>query len=677
MTARCAAAATALVAALASGLVAVPAAPASAAVAAGLAAQLTVAPRNAGVLQSGRPLVVDVAVRNTGTAALPAGELAFSLDQAPAASAAELLSGEASIADPSQVLLGRLALTRVDVPALVPGTTATVTARITADDLTSILTPANGARRLFVRLQTDTGGLQTVAESAVVRMGSNAPRIGFGTVVPLTAPAGSTGVVDVDAQADLTEEDGEWTQAVEAARAMPSAVLALDPAVIASVRLAGTAAPESAQQFLTDLAELPNTVVPLPYADGDAALQRAAGLTGSTAPESFAGATTEPAPASTATPAPAATPAAVASAADLTDWDWSADPLLWPVPGTATSSLLSGRSGSVPALLSASDVQDTAARVAGGPLAAVDGTRVLIADAAASRLLADATTDDIAGRAALAPLAAALATDAVTASTPSVLAVAGRGASAEGLARVLGVLQSQQWIRGDALTSMTGREAVAVRLRPRTLPSERVARAQSLIEGERRVQRLATAVQDPQQVAAAPRLSLLGLLSARWRGQDDAWSAATTTAAAAFDGITDQVSIVDPGPTTLTGSDAGLQVSVQNGLPQSVTLLVTAKTDNNRLRFTDSAPMRITVPAQTVGRTALRLQTVANGSTRVTLSLTTPDGAAIGASTSRAVTVQAGFDTIVAVVLLTLLGALLALGVYRNIARRRRPKAER
>jgi CBS-domain-containing membrane protein len=39
------------------------------------------------------------------------------------------------------------------------------------------------------------------------------------------------------------------------------------------------------------------------------------------------------------------------------------------------------------------------------------------------------------------------------------------------------------------------------------------------------------------------------------------------------------------------------------------------------------------------------------------------------------VNVSAGFDTIVAVVLLTALGLLLAIGVYRNVKRRRHPRA--
>jgi membrane protein implicated in regulation of membrane protease activity len=58
----------------------------------------------------------------------------------------------------------------------------------------------------------------------------------------------------------------------------------------------------------------------------------------------------------------------------------------------------------------------------------------------------------------------------------------------------------------------------------------------------------------------------------------------------------------------------------------------------------------------------------------VTLSLEAPDGTAVGASVTRRVSVTAGFDTVVAVGLISALGLLLALGIYRNVRRRRQPR---
>ena len=58
------------------------------------------------------------------------------------------------------------------------------------------------------------------------------------------------------------------------------------------------------------------------------------------------------------------------------------------------------------------------------------------------------------------------------------------------------------------------------------------------------------------------------------------------------------------------------------------------------------------------------------------VAIVTGSGVLIGSESARTL-VQAGFDVIIAVVLLTLLGMLLALGVYRNIVRRRKPRAAR
>ena len=622
---------------------------------------------------------MDVVVQNPGGTRLPAGRLDLSMDAAPVASTSALLTGDSSIGRPSSVLLGQLTRTSVRTPAVDPGASASVRARISADDADGILTSADGARLLYVRLIA--GSQRIVAESAIVRMSGSAPKVGFGTVVPITAPAGTTGVVDTDDQASLTAADGEWTRALQAARAMPSAVLALDPAVLASIRLAGEDAPPSAQQLLTDLAALPNEVVQLPYADGDVTLQRAAGLSGRTSPTSFTGTAATPAPSGSAsasavpTPAPSTTPPT--SAADLTDWDWSGGRLLWPVPGTSTAADVAALSSEGTVLLGGADVQQTASEAAAGPATSVNGSRTVVAEATASRLLSIAAEGGATGDAALAPLVAALATDAVTSATPSVLAVAGRGAPGADLDRVLRILQAQRWIRGEGLETMTSRRAGAATLEAKTVAANRVATARDLVESERTVQQLSTAVPDAAALTGGPRLAMLALLSAQWSGALQPWQSAAASTAAELRSYGGRVSILPADPRTLTGVDAKLQVVVQNTLPQAVRVDIAAVVDNGRLRFTGTRPLRLVVPPNGTNRTQLSISTIANGPAQITLRLLTPDGAQIGKPAVRAITVRAGLDTIVAVVLLAALGLLLALGVYRNVTRRRRPRPAR
>lgn len=631
---------------------------------------MVVAPAGGGVVRDGRPLDVDVEVTNTGTERIPAGRLTASMTRGPIAGLSELTTL------PNELQGFRLTRTSGRTPALGPGASAEVRLRIPAKDLDETLTSADGARLLDVQLQADR--TRVLAQSAVVRMSRDAPDVGFGTVVPVTAPAGTTGVVDVAQQADLTRADGAWTEALEAARALPAATVALDPAVLASIRLAGDAAPASATAFLADLRDLGNETVRLAYADGDVTLQRAAGLTAPLGPGSFAGASTTAQ--STATPAPtaAATPAPTSSAEpaeqDPTEWDWSSTRVVWPVPGTTTGGDLGALAADGTVLLGSDDVSDTAERAAAGPLATVSGRRTLVADATTSGLLAAAAAaDDVRGRSAAASLMAALATDATTGAAPAVLAVAGRGADAGGLARVLALLRQQAWIRGEDLASLSRQDRpVGIALKSLSTPSGRIATARDLATAEREVQRVARAAEDPAALQGPYRLALLGALSAQWRGDDDGWARAASSVQRTLTAMPQQVTIEDAGATTVS-TDGRLTVQVRNQLPQAITVDVTATVDSNRLQF-DSAG-RVKVPAGAVSPTRLDFRSISNGPAVVTLSLSTPKGSSFGSPVEQPVTVRAGFDTIVAVILLGALGLLLALGVYRNVTRRRRRTA--
>lgn len=657
-------------AALASAAGAAPAAAATT----GAAAQLVVAPRNGGLVGRGGDLDVDVQVTNRGSVALPAGRLTFSVETSPVASTTALIR---QITDPVGVPLGNLLPASGRTPALDPGTSTVVRVRLDGGDLDDNLggaDAADGARLLYVQFASST--VREVAESTVVRMSGRAPRIGFGTVVPITMPTSTTGVVDVAEQEALTGSGGAWSDALEAARAMPSATIALDPAVIASVRLAGDTAPASAVQFLSALQDLPNQVVRLPYADGDLTLQRAAGLRDPLEPQAFTAASTATASPSSATPTPTPTPApsSTASAADLTDWDWSKTTLSWPVPGTTTASDLAALGRRGPVLLGSGDLKDTTRRGAGGPSTTVGGSRVLVADATLSSLLATSTAGGVQGRAALAPLVGSLATDAVTGATPAVLAVAGRAADPAGLARVLRLLGAQQWVDGRSADDLLGEDqAVGVDLKALAPSGIRAATARSLVEGREAVSRLASAVPDPDALTAPTTLAVAGLLSAEWRADETRWSAAAATAAAAADAMTRRVAILRS-DSSIVSTDGQMRVVVQNGLDQAVQVDVSAAVNNGRLQF-DGRRTRLTVPANAQNRALLGFRTIANGPAQVTLTLATPDGSQLGQPSVRRVQVQAGFDVIVAVVLLTLLGMLLALGVYRNVVRRRKPKA--
>lgn len=643
-------------------------------------ASVVVAPDDGGVIRKGQDLGVVVEVTNTGTDALAAGRLTSSLEPAPVASTTTLLN---SIAHPSQVLLGRLTLATGSVPALAAGASARVRLTLTSDDITSILTRANGARLSGARLlyvQYAAGAVTRVAESSVVSVTSGfSAKVGFGTVIPVLAPAGTTGVVDTAKQLELVGTGGAWNHALRAAEAAPSSTIALDPAVIASIRLAGDAAPPEATGFLDELSRLPNETIRLPYADGDVTLERAAGAPGTLAPSSFAGVTLSAAVTDGPTPAPTATPGTTtASEADLTAWNWSDQTVAWPVPHTAGSADLTALGAARDAvLLPSDDIEDTTARRAAGPFASVGRTTVLVADATASSLLATAatSTDGPIGGAALATLTGLLASAAVSGEASSLIATTGRAADPVRLDRVLSIIGRQSWVQGRSLSQLATGTPTVVPLRAHSVNAARVGVARTLLAGEHDVRDLGKAITTGGDAVTAPqRLALLGMLSSSWSGDDGAWRTAATAVAQSFSTLAGMVRIADQSAPNLVGNDGTLSVVINNGLSEPVEVIVQAGVSNGALQFTGTSAVTVTVPAKGQNHGDLHFRSIRNGRTMLTLQLTTPNGTAIGGQVTRAANVSAGFDTIIAVVLLSALGLLLALGVYRNVKRRGRPR---
>ena len=248
-------------------LLAGPLAPAAPVSAAPSDARVTLAPVRDGVLRAGDRLDLDVAVANTGTTTLPAGSVRIGLDPAPPAGVATLTE---RLAHPS--VTGYL-VASAKTPSVRPGRTEHVQVTVPAATITRAIDSQSGARLVNAALSAG-GGQLAVGATAVTWLGGRPlPTLGVTVVVPLTAPATETGLVtDPEALTALVAPGGAWGRALQAAEADPGAVVALDPAVLASIRLLGDGAPQEARDFLGSLGRLPNEQLELPYADGDLAL---------------------------------------------------------------------------------------------------------------------------------------------------------------------------------------------------------------------------------------------------------------------------------------------------------------------------------------------------------------------------------------------------------------------
>src|SRR5690606_239785 len=84
-------------------------------------------------------------------------------------------------------------------------------------------------------------------------------------------------LLSADELAALTAPDGALTGQLDAVTGT-DAILAVDPAIPAAIRLLGARAPQTATAWLDRLERLPNDVFPLQFADADPTVQAHAGL---------------------------------------------------------------------------------------------------------------------------------------------------------------------------------------------------------------------------------------------------------------------------------------------------------------------------------------------------------------------------------------------------------------
>ena len=107
-----------------------------------------------------------------------------------------------------------------------------------------------------------------------------------GLVVPITAPALATGLLSAAELQVLTAPGGALSASLDAAEGTP-AILAVDPAILAAIRVLGTGAPSEAVNWLRRLEALPNERFSLAFADGDLATAFASGLPTPLSPSSL------------------------------------------------------------------------------------------------------------------------------------------------------------------------------------------------------------------------------------------------------------------------------------------------------------------------------------------------------------------------------------------------------
>lgn len=662
---------------------------------------LTLAPLRSGVVRAGEALTVSVAVENGTDAATPPLPAAVAIGTEPLEDRGALdawMSGEGGA--PGALVAAGAAAAVEPVPS---GAQQTVPVTVAAED-PALAGRGPGVYPIVATYPAPDGG--TEARSVIV-VPDPATTASVAAIVPITAPALSTGLLSADELTELTAPGGAL-EAQLTGVAGTAAVLAIDPAIPASIRVLGDSAPDSAVDWLERLLSLPNSRFALQFGDADVAVQLRAGLAAPLQPtsllsymdpEDFAPAeqaTPEPTTAPTPAPSPEATtpvdPAApvLPEIDELLDIGNAREAMYWPAGPAAGADTVAALAGLGTANASALTLVPSNSTAAGADGTAVpargdaQGAGVLVYDTRLSRSLQAASLlDDAVLRGAqLATASAELAFAMAEAPGAPLLVSLDRSATRSYVAldtAIAAVLEAPGVtplsLPGLVAAPSSPVEVVGLGGEDAASETERAAATSALFDDEARLGRFSSILDDPQVLTGPERAELLQLLGVSWLAAPAAWTVAVSDHRAETQETLNAVGMLPPSTTQLISADSALRPWVRNDLPWPVNLELFTSPDDVRLDV--QGVTRFTVPADSNARVEIPVQArLGNGDVTVDMQLRSSTFEPIGQSQSVEVVVRAEWESIGLAVLAGLVGVFLLIGVIRTVRRLRRRKRE-
>jgi hypothetical protein len=653
-----------------------------------------IAPLNSSVLRPGQDLQVTVSITNGTDESLPPGAVELHLAERPLSSrtAVDLWLHPAEAGG-----LGDLMLSQPTTAQVPPGETETLVMAVPAASVP--LTPADGwgPRGIAAAFNSDQG-IQGDGRSVIVWYTSaSVTPVDLSVAMPITTPAGTTGLITATALETYTSPTGLLTRQLDGVINRPVA-LAVDPMIIASIRILGSSAPPSALDWLARLEQVTNEIFPLSYADADLALQAQAGSAQPLAPLSFdplidadlfsesaSPITDEPVEGTPlpVSPTPAPRPLAPPTSEDLLAWDYTFTSLAWPAEGTVHSGDLAvfAAGGLETTILSESNVSRSDSAVTHNSVITLGAYRGLVSDDRISASIREAVraTTDQAWHAAIAEAVAQLA--AVSLEEPgtsrALLVSFDRGwpSTATRLSQTVDALAGVPWHAAATLTqAMSAPPATDVVLADKTEPQPRLTEGRRLLDRESEISAFSSALEDPSALTAPHRLDMLALFATAWMPNLDAWTDAVGTNLTSSREVLHSVTVTTQGPINVVGSQVDIPVTLSNSLQQAVTVRVRVIPSNGRLVV--GGDVESTVDAQSARTVKVPVTAaVGNGDVSLRVSLLTPSGVPVDDPSLIAVNVRADWEGFGSLAFAIFVVVFFGFGVWRNIARRRRERS--
>ena len=668
------------------------------------AVNLSVAPATLAPLQAGQDLTVTVTVENATLDTISPGTIDLFLAERA------LINRNAlnSWLDPEKNSKpGDLMLSEPTMASIQPDSTEIFTLTVAAGSVGLTSGNAWGARGIAATLSTDDRVRAEGRGTFVWYSDEEVTPVNMSVIMPITVPAQSTGLITSKALETFTAPTGVLSRQLDGVVGRP-VTIAIDPLIIVSIRILGSAAPPSAIAWLNRLDEAPNDIFPLSYADADLALQAQAGAGPLLTPTTFdqaidpalfaatdqsATPNSDPAlPPGTETPAPSTDQPAPPSdgtpptTEELLAWEYSATDIGWPAEGDVASADLDvfAASGLNTTILGGSNASGAAGDFT--PNASLDlgtghGLGLVVDDslAAALRTAAAATTDD-AWREAMSQVSSQLAV--VSAERPgtarTLLATFDRGwpPNADRLTETIDALAGLRWYAPSTLPEVRASvPAEEVEFDSQAEPEDRVALAAELFEAEKTVTDFSSVLSDPAIVTGTQRLDLMALLSNSWASQEASWADAVGTSLANSSALVGSITVATKGPINVVGSQVDIPVTLDNALSQAVTVMVQVVPSNGRLLVGEA--VESTIEAQSARTVTIPVTAaVGNGAVTLRVTLLTPAGTVISQPALIPINVRADWEGLGSLLFAAFVVLFFGFGVWRNILRRRRERAE-
>ena len=635
-----------------------------------VAIELIAAPSSSGIVRSGEPASVRVTITNTGSVATGDLVVSLSVDGSTVADAAQL----SEWFDGATIATSADTVASARVSSLEPDASAVLDLIVPASE--SAFDGSFGARLATVRATaadapTDAAPI-ALDRTAVVWIpdSTTTPVAATTFVAAIATPGEPAGFLSAEVLAAYTAPGGTLTRTLDAVAGRP-VLLAIDPRVIASIRILDGNAPADATVFLERLLAAPNESFLLPWADADPLVTIAAGSVPLPRPEGtgiVSSAATDPA----ATTAPTPSPEDSVTLGELTAWPATLGGVAWAESGALTADAVSVLSDDGTSVLlapaSSLDHPDAVQRL--GDL------RVLRADDALTSAARDASLAVSQQRfdRAMARVSALLAASAgAEPGIPAIITLSrDRLASTDRLLDTIAQTVALPWATGAAVTDALSRPTVVSSVVAPLVDEPRLAAVRAALAAEAADRAFATIAVTPASITDPRRLELLAALSHGWgEGSIDALQQFVRDSGA----LQSSVQVVESSAITLLADRASLPVTVQNELDVAVRVFVRVDPDTTQLRVLDGRVETLVEPRSQT-RALVPVESLTNGQVDITVTVRDAENTLIGSPTRVALNLQAGWETAGTIAIAIALLGLLGFGISRDIRKRRRLRAE-